>query len=166
MDPSTINEKTIVPVGGFDVPPAVNAKCIVFTVCLALSYWLLPAHNKYVLICLCYFPYLWLSYYDVAYQAKRNMGPTYLAHFYDFAKVPNSRQIIIYKNWAPKYKTRVFWIDLAVLIGLGIASFFFVKWTPKDEHGFTASSLDDWKAAGFFLLCVVSCVWARLSLVK
>jgi hypothetical protein len=150
------------PEGGYMVPPAVNLKCIFFTLALASGYWFLPSRNKYVLAALCFFPYLWLSYYDVAYGAKHNMGPTYLGNFYDFAKVPSSKQIRVWKNWNPAYKMRVRVVDIAVLIVVAAALPAFLKWTPKEQ---TDDELQaNRKAATFFALCVIFCILCRMFL--
>jgi hypothetical protein len=151
-----------VPPGGYMVPPAVNLKCIMFTAALALSYWYLPAQNKYVLAALCIFPYLWLSYYDVAYGAKRNMGPTYLGDFYDWAKVPDSKQIRVWKHWNPAYKMRVHLVDLAVLLVLIAALPVFMRWKPQAQTEEEAAA--NRRAAAFFALCVASCVLCRMFL--
>lgn len=151
-----------VPAGGYDVAPAINEKCIVFTVLLAAGYWFLPAANKFVLVALCFFPYLWLSYYDVAFGAKRNMGPTFLADFYDFAKVPNSKQILVWKNWAPKYKRQVQAVDLVLLVLIVLALPTFMKWHPKPKDDTEAAA--NRKSAAFFALCIASCVLCRLFL--
>lgn len=151
-----------VPEGGYDVAPAINEKCIVFTAMLALGYWFLPAANKLVLLGLLIFPYLWLSYYDVAYDARRNMGPTYLADFYDFAKVPSSKQIKVWKHWAPKYKQRVQLVDLALVILLIVALPTFLKWNPRPRDESEAEA--NRKAVAFLGLCVASCVLCRVFL--
>ena len=150
------------PAGGYDVPPAINEKCIVFTAALALGYWFLPAANKYVLVALCFFPYLWLSYYDVAYGAKRNMGPTFLADFYDWAKIPSSKQIVVWKHWRPKYKLQVRAADAAVLLILLLALPVFMKWKPKATSDSEVAA--NRRAAAFFALCVLSCVLCRMFL--
>ena len=113
-------------------PPALNLKCIVFTWLLTLGYWYLPPRNKFVLLALSYFPYLALAWYDYIYACKHNFGPTYLAHFYSWAKPQNSRQIQIYKNWDPKIKNKVILIDLAVLVALLLLIPAFIKWNPQD----------------------------------
>jgi len=151
-----------VPSVGYQVPPAVNVKCIVFTAALAAGYWFLPPHNKYVLLALVFFPYLWLSYYDVAYGARRNMGPTYLGDFYDWAKVQSSKQIRVWKHWNPAYKMRVHVVDLAVLLVLIAALPVFLKWKPQAQSESEAAA--NRCAAVFFALCVASCVLARLFL--
>ena len=99
-------------------PPAVNLKCIVFTILLASGYWYLPSRNKYVLIALAYFPYLALAWYDWIYACQHNFGPTYLANFYSWAKPQGSSQIKSYKNWAPEIKRKVELVDIAVAVAL------------------------------------------------
>lgn len=158
----------VIPAGGYDIKPSINTKCIVFTASLALGYWFLPKQNKLVLLALCYFPYLFLSYYDVRYDARRNMGPTYLADFYDFAKVPSSNQIKVWKNWSPRWKNRVRAVDLALLLVIVACSYSFLTWqtpvqktqTPKEKHD------DMVKGILFLAACVAVCVVCRFSLVQ
>ena len=153
------------PPGGYDVPPALNLKCIVFTGALATAYWTLPTKNKYVLAALCVFPYLWLSYYDVAYRAQRHMGPTYLADFYDFAKVPNSKQVRVWKNWAPKWKARVHAVDALILVAVLALLPAFIDWKPKNlEVDEEARRKANAKAAIFIGACVTTCVYCRFKL--
>lgn len=105
--------------------PALNLKCIVFTLVLVLGYWYLPRRNKWVLLALLYFPYLALAWYDWHYDCKRNMGPTYLANWYWWAKPPESRQVVAYHNWSPKMKAKIAIVDVIVLlVGLGLAPWF------------------------------------------
>lgn len=113
-----------------DVPPAVNMKCIIFTLILALGYWYLPSRNKWVLLSLLYFPYLAMAYYDYYYVCKRNLGPTYLALFYSWAKPKESEQIVIYDHWCPKWKKRVLIVDLIVLVVLLLLIKPFMNWKP------------------------------------
>jgi hypothetical protein len=129
-------------------PPAVNLKCIVFTLMLSLGYWFLPSKNKYVLVCLSYFPYLILAWYDYLYQCKHNFGPTYLANFYAWAKPQSSSQIKIYKNWDPKIKFRVIAVDLVVLGLLIYLSTKFFSWTPEPDDPQKESS----KIVGYVFL--------------
>ena len=111
--------------------PAVNWKCIIFTLILSGGYWFLPQRNKWILLSLLYFPYILLAYYDHWYQCKRNMGPTYLAMFYWWAKPKDSHQVEAYKNWCPDIKNRVFMIDL-VILGIGVLLLrSFISWQPK-----------------------------------
>lgn len=103
-----------------EITPAINLKCIVFTVVLASGYWFLPCRNKFVLIALLYFPYVVLAWYDYWYDCRRNMGPTYLANFYDFLKPPESDQIQQYKQMSPKWKKRILIVDLVIAVILFI----------------------------------------------
>ncbi len=114
-----------------NTPPALNLKCIIFTGLLASGYWYLPARNKYVLVALLYFPYLAMAWYDWIYACKHNFGPTYLAHFYSWAKPQNSKQIEIYKKWAPSIKKTVQNVDIAVVVCLLILLPFFLTWKPR-----------------------------------
>ena len=83
----------------YNVKPVVNWKCIWFTLALAGGYWFLPKKNKWILLALLYFPYIVLAFYDHHYDCKRNMGPTYLAMFYHWAKPQDSKQIKDYKKF-------------------------------------------------------------------
>lgn len=114
-----------------NVQPAVNWKCIYFTLFISTGYWYLPPRNKWVLLALLYFPYILLAYYDHGYQCRRNMGPTYLALFYHWAKPQDSKQIQLYKNWCPQIKNKVFAIDLIILIILLFLFPYFLQWNPK-----------------------------------
>lgn len=113
-----------------DEQPAVNLKCIVFTLVLAAGYWYLPARNKWVLLALLYFPYLALAHYDYWYDCRRNMGPTYLANFYWWAKPPESRQVRAYHDWSPKMKAKIAIVDAVVLLVLLLLAPAFLKWRP------------------------------------
>jgi len=111
--------------------PVANWKCIWFTLALAGGYWFLPQRNKWVLLSLLYFPYILMAWYDHLYQCKRNLGPTYLAMFYWWAKPHDSEQIKAYKNWCPDIKNRVFMVDL-VILGIGaLALPWFLAWKPQ-----------------------------------
>lgn len=114
-----------------DESPALNAKCIVFTLLLAGGYWYLPKKNKWILLALLYFPYLVLAWYDYKYQCQRNLGPTYLANYYDILKPQDSEQIIKYKNWCPKWKNLVLVIDIIVLLVLLALTPAFLRWKPN-----------------------------------
>lgn len=114
-------------------PPALNLKCIVFTLLLASGYWYLPSRNKYVLAALAYFPYLALAWYDWIYACQHNFGPTYLAHFYSWAKPQGSRQIKIYKNWAPEIKQKVQFVDISIAVLLLLLLPGFIAWKPEKQ---------------------------------
>jgi len=168
MDFKSISNFERIPPGGFDVKPSLNLKCIVLTASLALGYWFLPEKNKLVLFSLCYFPYLFLSYYDVKYQAQRNMGPTYLADFYDFLKVPTSNQIKVWKYWAPKWKVRVRLIDLLILLGFLSLLPWLIAWqTPKQKLQTPKQKEDDrYIGIGFFSVCLAISLYCRFFLVS
>jgi hypothetical protein len=112
-------------------PPTVNWKCIYFTLFLSAGYWYLPPRNKWILLALLYFPYILLAYYDHWYQCNRNMGPTYLALFYHWAKPQESDQIQRYKHWCPQIKNKVLVIDLILLLGMLFMFPYFLRWNPK-----------------------------------
>ena len=97
---------------------------------LAASYWFLPPRNKWVLLALSYFPYLALAWYDWIYACQHNFGPTYLAHFYSWAKPQSSSQIEIYKNWIPSIKLKVQLVDLTIAIILALLIPTFLHWKP------------------------------------
>lgn len=145
-------------------PPALNLKCIVFTFALSLGYWFLPSKNKYVLLCLSYFPYLILAWYDYIYACKHNFGPTYLAHFYSWAKPQSSSQIKIYKNWDPSIKFRVTLTDCLLFIGLLIFLPKFISWEPKpEERGNKTSKTFAYCVLGILL---TSLIYLRFTFVQ
>ena len=115
-----------------NTPPATNVKCIVFTIFVVTIYWILPK-NKWLLLFLLWFPYLMMAWYDFLYDCKRNeLSPTYLMSFYEWAKPKDSRQVQIYKNWCPKWKNQVFYVDMAVLVlFILFMKYFFIPWNPK-----------------------------------
>lgn len=143
--------------------PALNLKCIVFTALLASGYWFLPSRNKYVLLALAYFPYLALAWYDWIYACKHNFGPTYLAHFYSWAKPQNSRQIKIYKNWAPSIKRKVVAIDTLIAVGLLVTLPLFINWKPKKRTEEEERRANNYAIAA---LCVVLGVFLWLRWTK
>lgn len=114
-----------------NVPPATNVKCIIFTLFVVTIYWVLPK-NKWILLFLLWFPYLMMAWYDFIYDAQRNFGPTYLMHFYEWAKPKDSRQVQIYQNWCPKWKNQVFYVDIVILVlFILFMKYFFIPWNPK-----------------------------------
>ena len=128
---------------------------------LALGYWFLPPRNKYVLVALAYFPYIALAWYDWIYACKHHFGPTYLAHFYAWAKPQNSSQIKIYKHWAPDILRNVQFVDAAVVIGLILLWPRFRDWQPQKmdtEEEKSAKTL----ALGALGLTIAMFVYLRL----
>lgn len=57
-------------------PFALNIKCIIFTLILALGYWFAPHKNLWVLAFLIWFPYIALAWYDYSYDCKDKLKPT------------------------------------------------------------------------------------------
>jgi len=143
--------------------PAINLKCIIITALLASGYWFLPPRNKWVLISLAYFPYLAIAWYDWIYACQHNFGPTYLAHFYAWAKPQNSRQVKIYKNWDPKIKYRVQSADIAVAAGLLLLIPSFLSWKPEKM---TAEEERRAKVRGIGVLVIVVLWFAYLRLYR
>lgn len=115
----------------YNSAPVVNWKCIVFTMVLVLGYWFAPPKNKYILGALLYFPYIIMAWYDYYYICERNLGPTYLALFYWWAKPPSSRQVQDYNNWDPAIKRKVLIIDLLLLGGILAFVPLFLRWSPQ-----------------------------------
>ena len=105
-------------------PPSANLKCIIFTLLLAAGYKFLPQNNNWILASLIYFPYLAMAYYDYWYKCERKLGPTYLSLFYMWAKPYNDAQYKEYSNWCPKYRNRVFMVDVIILLFLGMFTYF------------------------------------------
>ena len=110
--------------------PSWNWKCLFFTAFLAGGYWFAPPKNKWVLLSLMYFPYIAMAQYDYAYEAQRNMSPTYLSLFYAWAKPPESEQMQQYKNWSPEIKEKVLAVDAVILLVLLAATPRFLAWEP------------------------------------
>lgn len=114
-------------------PPTWNVKCILFTF-FVTSLYLFGLEGrantavdigskilsiKSIVFALCiYLPYLAMAHYDQHYGCKRSFGPTFLSQFYMWAKPGGSEQQYQYKNWCTRYKSLVFKVDVAVLIGL------------------------------------------------
>ena len=61
--------------GCYDVEPATNLKCIVFTA-FVFGIWMLPK-NKWVLLLVLFLPYAIMATYDHYYNCNRQFGPTY-----------------------------------------------------------------------------------------
>jgi len=77
----------------------------------------LPPRNKLILLGVLYFPYLIMAIYDYHFNCTRNqLGPTFLALFYSWAKPLHSTQIETYKNWHPHWKDMIAKFDTTVLV--------------------------------------------------
>jgi hypothetical protein len=77
----------------------------------------LPPRNKIILLGVLYFPYLIMAIYDYHFNCIRNqLGPTFLALFYSWAKPAYSTQIETYKKWHPHWKDMIRKVDTMVLV--------------------------------------------------
>lgn len=107
-----------------------NTKCIVISILLALGYWFAPTKNKWVLLGILYFTYLAIAWYD-HYLCKRALTPSYLRHFYEWAKPTGSMQSKQYKNLCPESAQKILIVDIVLLlIGLALTPMF-LRWNPK-----------------------------------
>jgi len=84
---------------------------------MAILFKFVPHGNKLILLAHLYFPYLIMAIYDYHFNCTRNqLGPTFLALFYSWAKPLHSTQIEIYKNWHPHWKDMIAKFDTTVLV--------------------------------------------------
>ena len=107
-----------------------NAKCVVISLILASGYWFLPPRNKWVLAFILYSTYLAIAWYD-AYLCERALLPTYLRHFYEWAKPAELPQSKMYKNLCPEDARKIVIVDTVVLLVLLILLPSFLRWTPR-----------------------------------
>lgn len=114
-----------------EITPSWNLKCIVFTLLMAGGYWYLPPKNKWVLLLLLYFPYLVMAWYDYYYQCKRQFGPTFLMHYYQWFKPPGSEQLYKWDKMSPKWKKIILLVDLVIAVSIVIIAPFFLRWKPS-----------------------------------
>lgn len=106
-------------------PVETNTKCVVISFLLAAGYWFAPPKNKLVLVAILYFTYLAIAWYDYLYDCKRNFGPTYLRHFYEIFKPPQSRQVKLYKRLCPDIARQIFIVDIVVFAIVMVAFYKF-----------------------------------------
>lgn len=111
-------------------PLSANLKCVVISLILAGAYWFLPKKNKWVLLGILYFTYLFIAWYDHIYKAERAFGPTYLKHFYHFLKPQDSVQNILYKNMCPENDKKIILVDIVVLLVIICLAKPFLDWKP------------------------------------
>lgn len=114
-----------------EIKPVINWKCLVITAIIAGCYWFLPPKNKWILLILLYVPYLLIAWYDYFYICKRELGPTYLAPLYWWAKPENSKYNKLFKQWSNNTKVKAFFINSTILISLGLITPYFLNWEPK-----------------------------------
>lgn len=114
----------------YNGPLTGNSKCVVLSLFLAISYWYAPPRNKWVLVGILYFTYLAIAWYD-AYLCDRKLTPSYLRHFYDWAKPRNTLQSEQYKNLCPSAERKILIVDIIILLLILILSPMFMEWNPK-----------------------------------
>jgi hypothetical protein len=114
----------------YEGPLTGNLKCVVISILLAAFYWFAPQKNKWVLLAILYITYLLIAWYD-HYLCERVLTPTYLRHFYDWAKPPGSMQSKLYKNLCPKAASKILKVDIIIAITAVLLLPSFLKWNPK-----------------------------------
>jgi hypothetical protein len=131
LTPKGLTPKELTPKGlkCYDGPLTGNLKCILISFGLAGSYWFLPSKNKWVLAAILYLTYLAIAWYD-EYLCQRVLTPSYLRHFYDFAKPRKSTQSKQYKNLCPNAAKKILVVDIFIAIMLLIILPFYIKWDP------------------------------------
>ena len=107
-----------------------NLKCIVISIILAGGYWYLPPKNKWVLAFILYATYLAIAWYD-AYLCERTLTPSYLRHFYEWAKPAKLKQSQMYQNLCPEAERKILIVDILLFVALLALLPTFLKWTPQ-----------------------------------
>jgi hypothetical protein len=113
----------------YDGPLTGNTKCIVISLLFAIFYWYAPSRNKWVLIGILYFTYLGIAWYD-EYLCDRTLNPSYLRHFYEWAKPTGSMQSKNYKNLCPDAANKILIVDIIIGLLLLMILPFYIQWTP------------------------------------
>lgn len=107
-----------------------NTKCVVISLFLAAFYWYAPPRNKWILVGILYSTYLAIAWYD-EYLCQRVLAPSYLRHFYEWAKPRDSMQSKAYRNLCPEAARKILIVDILVLIGLLALTPRFLRWKPS-----------------------------------
>ena len=113
----------------YEGPLTGNAKCVIISVLLAIGYWFTPPKNKWVLVGILYFTYLAIAWYD-AYLCERTLTPSYLRHFYDWAKPRNTYQHEQYHNLCPSAEKKILIVDVIIAIVIVLLFPTFLAWNP------------------------------------
>ena len=72
-----------------------------------------------------------MAWYDYKYDCKRNrFGPTFLEHYYRWAKPYYSEQNEKYRKWHPKWKRLILTVDIIILIVILLLIKPFMRWKP------------------------------------
>lgn len=113
----------------YDGPLTGNIKCVIISLLFAIMYWFFPSKNKWVLVGILYFTYLGIAWYD-AYLCQRTLTPSYLRHFYDWAKPRNTLQHEQYKNLCPSAARKILIVDMIIALVLILLFPTFLAWRP------------------------------------
>ena len=106
-----------------------NIKCVIISLILAGGYWFAPQKNKWILLGILYFTYLLIAWYDY-YLCDRVLTPTYLRHFYEWAKPSGSTQTKLYNNLCPDAEKQIIIVDVIIGIFAILLIPIFLKWKP------------------------------------
>lgn len=113
----------------YEGPLTGNAKCVVISMLLATGYWFTPPKNKWVLVGILYFTYIAIAWYD-AYLCERTLTPSYLRHFYDWAKPRDTFQHRQYQNLCPSSEKKILIVDVIIAITIVLLFPTFLAWKP------------------------------------
>jgi hypothetical protein len=113
----------------YEGPLTGNAKCVVISILLAIGYWFSPPKNKWVLVGILYFTYIAIAWYD-AYLCERTLTPSYLRHFYDWAKPRNTFQHQQYQNLCASAERKILIVDVIIAIAIVLMFPMFLAWKP------------------------------------
>lgn len=114
----------------YNGPLTGNAKCVIISLLFAIFYWYAPSKNKWILLGILYFTYLLIAWYDY-YLCDRVLTPTYLRHFYEWAKPRGSVQSELYRSLCPDAAKKILRVDIIIgIIGIMLMPLF-LKWNPK-----------------------------------
>jgi UDP-N-acetylmuramyl pentapeptide phosphotransferase/UDP-N-acetylglucosamine-1-phosphate transferase len=111
--------------GMFGTPLYLNPKCLVFSAFVLAVYWLphpkpLP-HRIVMAFFLATLAYVLLAWYDVIYDCNDRLGPTLLGWMSKSFKPKEYSDK--YDELPVKYQKIIRWVDIAILVVLGILFF-------------------------------------------
>jgi hypothetical protein len=111
--------------GMFGTPLYLNEKCLVFSAFVLAVYWLphpkpLP-HRIVMAFFLATLAYVLLAWYDVIYDCNDRLGPTLLGWMSKSFKPKEYSDK--YDELPVKYQKIIRWVDIAILVVLGILFF-------------------------------------------
>lgn len=114
----------------YDGPLTGNVKCVLISLALAFVYWFAPPKNKWILAGILYSTYLAIAWYD-AYLCERTLAPSYLRHFYDWAKPRDSYQSQQYRRLCKSAERKILVVDVLVALALVAGLPYFIRWKPS-----------------------------------